>query len=109
MLDHVHLISTPCDIPVERTVLFIKGGFSHALRQTGRNVKVWQKGFTDHRIRDAEDYEHHRKYLLLNPVRRGLCNAAEEYQYSSARLSYEVDPVPQRLKPLASGVTVRHG
>jgi putative transposase len=45
---------------------------------------VWQRGFTDHRIRDAADMEARRAYLHMNPVRGRLVEAAELYLYSSA-------------------------
>jgi putative transposase len=81
MPDHVHLIVTPLGITIERVMSLIKGGFSHRLAS---KLPVWQRGFTDHRIRDAEDMEARRGYLHMNPVRGGLVVAAEMYPYSSA-------------------------
>jgi putative transposase len=54
MPDHVHLILTPQIVTLERAVGFIKGGFS---RRLSLEFPVWQRGFTDHRIRDAADME----------------------------------------------------
>ena len=110
MPEHVHLILTPVDITLERAVQFIKGGYSHAVAETGRkNLEIWQKGFTDHRIRDAKDYARCREYSHMNPVRDGLCDSPAEYAYSSAHAGYELDGVPQRLKPVASLAEERHG
>jgi len=81
MPDHIHLILTPLEITLERAVGLIKGGFSHRLAS---NFPVWQRGFTDHRIRDAEDMESRRSYLHRNPVRAGLAEAADLYRFSSA-------------------------
>ncbi|HEX3570382.1 MAG TPA: transposase [Acidobacteriaceae bacterium] len=81
MPDHVHLILTPQSITLERAMGLIKGGFSHRLAS---KLPVWQRGFTDHRIRDAEDMETRRAYIHLNPVRAKLVTAAELYPYSSA-------------------------
>ena len=81
MPDHVHLIVTPQGITIERAMGLIKGGFSHRMAS---NFPVWQRGYTDHRIRDAEDMETRRRYLHMNPVRGGLVAAAEMYPYSSA-------------------------
>jgi putative transposase len=101
MPDHFHLILTPAEITLERAVQLVKGGFSHrAGREIAANLEIWQKGFTDHRIRDAEDYAQHCVYMRANPVRAGLCTRPEEYPYSSASGRYELDPTPQRLKPL---------
>jgi len=106
MPDHVHLLITP--IPsLEKAVQFIKGGFSYrAKKELGSNLEIWQKGFQDHRIRDAEDYEIHVAYVRGNPVREHLCVTSEEYPYCSAHPGFELDDVPQRLKPLAFGGTV---
>jgi putative transposase len=71
MPDHLHLIVTPTDITLERTMQLIKGGFSHRLAS---KLPVWQRGFTDHRIRDAADYNIRRNYLHQNPVEARLCN-----------------------------------
>src|SRR4051812_24274836 len=65
MPDHFHLIITP-KAALERAVQYIKGGFSHRLKvELGSNAEVWQRGFSDHRIRDAEDYDKHFHYLRL--------------------------------------------
>src|SRR5215472_13664141 len=54
MPDHVHLIITPTGITLERAVQLIKGGYSYSLRKVrGRQAEVWQRGFSDHGIRDA--------------------------------------------------------
>jgi REP-associated tyrosine transposase len=84
MPDHVHLILTPQTIALERAIGLIKGGFSHRL---ALNLPVWQRGFTDHRIRDAEDMQVRRDYLHQNPVRANLVAAAQMYPYSSAYLA----------------------
>ena len=81
MPDHIHLILTPQAITLERAVGLIKGGFSHRLAS---KFPVWQRGFTDHRIRDTEDLEVRRSYLLQNPVRARLAASGELYPYSSA-------------------------
>ena len=109
MPDHIHVILTP-KTSLEKTVQFIKGGFSYrAKKELGSNMEVWQKGFSDHRIRDASDYRIHQVYVHENPVRKHLCERAEEYPYSSARPGFDLDPVPQGLKPLdrAEPVTAR--
>jgi len=110
MPNHVHLIVTPAAVTLERTMQLIKGGYSHALRVNGRpTLEVWQPGYTDHRIRDAEDLTQHVEYIRLNPVRAHLCSSPEEFKYSSASGLYELDPIPQRLKPLVLDAAERHG
>jgi putative transposase len=103
MADHFHLLITP-KITLERAVQYIKGGFSfRAKKELGSGMEVWQKGFQDHRIRDVEDYSIHVEYIHQNPVRKKLCDIASEYPWSSTHSGFELDPVPQGLKPLDEG------
>jgi putative transposase len=88
MPDHLHVMVTPQGIALERVMGLIKGGFSHRLAS---KLPVWQRGFTDHRIRDADDLETRRRYLHMNPVRGGLARVVEEYPYSSAYRPAEID------------------
>jgi len=81
MPDHFHLILTPQGITLERAVGLIKGGFSHRLAS---KIPVWQKSFTDHRIRDREDFDTRLNYIHQNPVHKRLITSAEDYPYSSA-------------------------
>jgi putative transposase len=85
MPEHVHLLLTPAtDVTLERAIQFIKGGYSHALgAERGRKSEVWQRGFTDHRIRDEQDFMQHREYIRQNPVARRLVASAPEYRYCS--------------------------
>jgi putative transposase len=72
MPDHFHLLITPNEA-LERTMQMIKGGFSFRVKkELGSNAEIWQRGFSDHRIRDWEDYRQHREYVYANPVRRGV-------------------------------------
>ena len=103
MPDHFHALITPIGA-LERAVQFIKGGFSHRAKvELGSNLEVWQKGFSDHRIRDWEDYRQHVAYIRGNPARKGLCERPEEFPCCSAHPGFELDPVPQRLKPEPGG------
>lgn len=99
MPNHIHLLLTP-KTSLEKAVQFVKGGFSYRVKkQLGSNMEVWQKGFSDHRIRDARDYRLHQIYIFQNPVRKNLSARAEEYPYSSAYSGFDLDDVPQGLKP----------
>ena len=79
----------------------VKGGFSHALGQTGTKLKaVWQPSYYEHRVRDADEYARMRDYIQQNPVRRRLADGATGYPYSSANTQRRLDEVPERLKPV---------
>jgi len=101
MPDHFHLILTPAaDVPLEKAAQYIKGGFSfRAKKKLAFPSLIWQeKGLTNHRIRDAEDYQRHREYIHHNPVKAGLVNIASAYPYSSAFPGMELDPAPLWVK-----------
>lgn len=89
MPEHLHLLITPLQ-SLEYALQIVKGGYSRKYGlATGRKAEVWQRGFTDHRIRNREDFLLRKTYLENNPVARGLCTAPHEYRWSSA---YKADP-----------------
>ena len=99
MPDHFHLLITPLT-SLERSVQFIKGGFSHRAKiELQSNLEIWHRGFSDHRIRDAEDYEIHVQHIRLNPVKKLLCEIPSAYPYCSAYPGWKFDSIPQGLKP----------
>ena len=103
MPDHFHLIFTPTAVTLERAMQFIKGGSSRRLKSEGVFYgEVWQRGFTDHRIRDAGDYASHREYLLNNSVKRYLAALPEQYRYCSAYPGYKLDPWPSAAKAVVA-------
>jgi putative transposase len=99
MPEHFHATITPVS-SLERAIQFIKGGLSfRAKRELQYSWEIWQRGFSDHRIRDLQDYETHKRYIHQNPVKRHLVFEAAAYPYSSASRAFELDPLPQWLKP----------
>ena len=102
MPEHVHLLLTPAnDVTLEHAIQLIKGGYSHALGEIiGRKRKVWERGFTDHRIRDDRDFESHRGYIHRNPVERKLVHDAVEHRYCSAFPGYKLDAWPAVAKAM---------
>lgn len=102
MPNHFHLLMTlDANITVEKAVQLVKGGFSfRAGKELGFKAPVWQKGFSEVRVLDLDAFENHRRYIRNNPVAAHLIDRPEEYLHSSARDGWELDPPPQRLKPL---------
>jgi putative transposase len=99
MPDHFHVLISP-QTSLEKAGQYIKGGFSHrAKKELGSGMEVWQKGFQDHRIRDAGDYAQHVRYIHKNPVEERLCERPDEFPYSSAHSGFGLDAIPQGLKP----------
>jgi putative transposase len=102
MPDHFHLLVTPA-ASLELAVQCLKGGFSfRAKREFKWLGGVWVTGYSDHRIRDVEDYDIHRGYIANNPVKAGLVERTEQFAYSSANGSFELDAFPRGLKPRVS-------
>jgi putative transposase len=98
MPDHLHLLITPTE-SVEKSVQLIKGGFSfRAKRELDWNGEIWQSGFTDHRIRDEEDWLQHLAYIRDNPVNARLVNDGAQYEF----LGITNFAFPQGLKPASS-------
>lgn len=104
MPDHFHMLLTvDASLTVERAVQFIKGGFAfQAGRELGFRAPVWQKGFSEVRVRDWQAFDEFRKYIRNNPVARHLVVEAAEFPHSSAHPGFELDPAPQGLKPISS-------
>ena len=100
MRDHFHaLLTIDHKGTIERAMQKIKGGFSYRARgELGYRGGIWQRGFTDQRVWDAEQFISVREYIHNNPVRRGMAPAAENYAFSSANIKYRR---PQGLKPSA--------
>ena len=100
MPEHVHLLLTPAPtVTLEHAIQLIKGGYSHSLgTMIGRTREVWERGFTDHRIRGDRDYENHQTYIHDNPVKRNLVAYPSEDRYSSAYPGFILDPWPPAAK-----------
>jgi len=78
---------------------FIKGGFSYrAKKELNFNGEIWQKGYNEHAVTDADEYARHVEYIWMNPVKAGFVDRPEDYLYSSLRLKAEVDPTPMQFQ-----------
>jgi putative transposase len=81
MPDHLHLLITPVE-SVEKSMQLIKGGFSfRAKKELEWNGDIWQSGFTDHRIRDEEDWSRHLDYIRSNPIEAKLAEDIALYEF----------------------------
>ena len=45
----------------------------------GKHGVDWQRDFFDHRLRDHHELDEKTSYILLNPVRKGLCQRAADW------------------------------
>jgi REP-associated tyrosine transposase len=97
MPNHLHFLISPApNVTLERAMQLIKGGYSHrAGKELGIRSEIWQRGFVDHRVRDAQGCIRHQEYIRLNAVRAHMVDAPENYPFSSAFSGLKLDPCPQ--------------
>jgi putative transposase len=100
MPNHFHLLLTPAEnTSLERDVHLIKGGFSFEFqKQSGNRMELWQVGFHDWTIWDAEDYRAKVRYIHMNPVQAHLVERAKDWPYGSGCGTFVLDPAPEKLK-----------
>ena len=76
MPDHLHaIISFPREPGMTTTVKNWKKFVA------GKHRVEWQRDFFDHRLRDHHELEEKASYILMNPVRKGLCERAEDWMW----------------------------
>ena len=85
--DHFHLLlRVGNETDISRTLQSIQRNFTlnyKAATGIQGRVKVWQRGFWDHVIRDERDYLNHMHYIHFNPVKHGLVTKPADYPHSS--------------------------
>jgi REP element-mobilizing transposase RayT len=74
MPDHLHAILAFPPEPGMRTS--IKNWKRFVATQ---HAVDWQRDFFDHRLRDHHELQEKTSYILMNPVRKGLCERAEDW------------------------------
>jgi putative transposase len=101
MPNHLHLLLTPSDSSsLEKALQLIKGGSSHEIHRVRENKSaIWQSGFHESRVRDHTDYKNKTDYIHFNPVAAKLVVQPQDWEYGSAGGKYQLDPIPQGLKP----------
>jgi putative transposase len=53
---------------------------------------AWQKGFFDHRLRNAAEYSEKYGYILRNPVALELCASPEEWPWTTCAFADQPPP-----------------
>jgi len=62
-------------------------------------MEIWQRGFSDHRVRDLQDFETHVGDIYRNPVGRKISRECSRISLLFSVSSSTKDEVPQWLKP----------
>jgi REP element-mobilizing transposase RayT len=85
MPDHVHLLLRPKQgEDVTSFVRVYKGKTTRAYWEMGGRGKLWQRGFYDHILRNGESMRAIAKYILENPVRKGISKSIIDYPFSGS-------------------------
>src|SRR5436309_2555298 len=84
MPEHVHLLlSEPQRDTLADALKSLKQGVSRRL--IGEADHFWQKRYYDFNIRNYPQFVEKMKYIHRNPVKRGLCQRPEDWEWSSFR------------------------
>jgi len=91
MPNHVHVLITPLEGNTLSSILHSWKSFTakSANQLLGRIGTFWLEEYFDRSIRNEEHYNRVVEYIHNNPVKAGLCVAAEEWGLSSARYGGE--------------------
>ncbi len=84
MPDHVHLLlSEPEHETLAQALKSLKQGV--ARRQLESEQHFWQKRYYDFNVRNRGQFLEKLRYIHSNPVKRGLCETPEDWEWSSFR------------------------
>ena len=85
MPDHVHLLLRPGQgKDVTSFVQTYKEKTTRTYWKKGGRGRLWQRGFYDHILRSEENLQHVTRYILENPVRKGIANSFVDYPFSGS-------------------------
>ena len=95
MPDHFHaIVSLPDEEDLPKIMHSLKSYTAHAINDArGAKGKVWQDVYYGYALRNLEDARKKARYVLGNPIRKGLVEEFGSYQWSSGNGKYEVDPL----------------
>lgn len=85
--DHFHLlifVSETSDI--SKLAQSIQRNFTRNYKKAqsiNEPIRLWQRGFWDHVIRDERDFANHFHYIHYNPVKHGYVSKPESYSHTS--------------------------
>ena len=90
MPDHWHaLISLTEACTLDQVVWKICRRARYRWRDAVCGGYSWQEGYHDHKVREGESVVSVVRYVEANPVRKGLCEVADEWDHSSAHREHK--------------------
>ena len=86
MPNHVHMLCTPGRGQSLAGIMHSVKSFtsSEANKMLNRSGRFWQKEYFDRYLRNARQFAKTIAYIENNPVKANLCDAAEDWLFSSA-------------------------
>ena len=92
MPDHIHLVACNAEAPISRIVGRFKGRISRRVRQLHPGLTLWHRGYWDHIVRREEGLYAVLRYVLLNPVRKGIVENWWDYPWLGSPMIGVVGP-----------------
>jgi putative transposase len=85
--DHFHLlVHIPLGTDISRLMQSVQWNYAlnhKRLLGITSPIRLWQRGFWNHVIRDEDDWERHFNYIHCNPVKHGYAAEPMDYPHSS--------------------------
>ncbi len=86
MPNHVHVLVSPMAVVSLSSIVHAWKSFTakRINRALGRRGRVWFEEYFDRAVRDSDHFDTAVGYIVLNPVKAGLCAEPEDWPFSSA-------------------------
>jgi putative transposase len=86
MPDHFHgLVQLGENENLDITIRRLKAHLTRILHASfPLEKKIWQSGFHDHALRNNDNLINASRYIVMNPVRAGLCHRIGDYSFWNA-------------------------
>lgn len=85
MPNHIHVLLKPFEELSDIMHSIKSYTASKANKLLGRKGRFWQTDYFDRYIRNYEHLENTLNYIEMNPVKAGLCDMPEDWEFGSAR------------------------
>lgn len=83
MPDHFHgLLQLGEKVQLSKVIAELKGTTAYKINaELDRKGKLWQTSFYDHALREEENRKNIARYIVANPLRKGLVKDIKKYPY----------------------------
>ena len=83
MPDHVHLlVACKAGFSLSKFVALFKSETTKSINKFNNEIKVWQRRYHDHGLGSYQDTVEAARYILENPVRKGLVKEWHQWKHS---------------------------